>query len=156
MKELNKKKIISLIKIIKPFLMIDNIKNILNLKSATGIKKVDKNSWFFKCHFINQPMMPGTLIEETMLQTIVATLYSSKKFKDKIFLITSSKTNFYSKVDKPTILNIDIKILKITKIKVETAAIIKNDKNIKIASGNYNYFISISWKTMHFQLSTLH
>ena len=143
MKELNKKKIISLTKITKPFLMVDNIKNILNLKSATGIKKVNKNSWFFKCHFINQPMMPGTLIEEAMLQTIVATLYSSKKFKAKTCLITSSKTNFYSKVDKPTILNIDIKILKITKLKVETAAIIKNHKNIKIASGNYNYFISI-------------
>ena len=143
MKELNKKKIISLTKITKPFLMVDNIKNILNLKSSTGIKEVNKNLWFFKCHFINQPMMPGTLIEEAMLQTIVATLYSSKKFKDKICLITSSKTNFYSKVDKPTILNIDIKILKITKLKVETAAIIKNHKNIKIASGNYNYFISI-------------
>ena len=123
--------------------MVDNVKNILSLKSATGIKEVNKNSWFFKCHFINQPMMPGTLIEEAMLQTIVATLYSSKKFKDKICLITSCKTNFYSKVDKPTILNIDIKILKITKLKVETKAIVKNHRNIKIASGNYNYFISI-------------
>ena len=143
MKELNKKKIISLIKITDPFLMVDNVKNILSLKSATGIKEVNKNSWFFKCHFINQPMMPGTLIEEAILQTIVATLYSSKKFKDKICLITSCKTNFYSKVDKPTILNIDIKILKITKLKVETKAIVKNHRNIKIASGNYNYFISI-------------
>ena len=130
-------------KITKPFLMVDNIKNISNLKSATGVKKVNKNSWFFKCHFINQPIMPGTLIEEAMLQTIAATLYSSKKFKDKICLITSSKTNFYSKVDKPTVLNIDIKILKITKLKVETAATVKNHKNIKIASGNYNYFISL-------------
>ena len=69
--------------------------------------------------------MPGTLIEEAMLQTIVATLYSSKKFKDKICLITSSKTNFYSKVEKPTILKIEIKILRITKLKVETNAIIK-------------------------------
>ena len=142
MKELNKKKIISLTNITEPFLMIDNVKNVLNLKSATGIKEVNKNSWFFKCHFINQPMMPGTLIEEAMLQTIVSILYSSKKFKNKICLITSTKTNFYSKVNKPTNLNIDIKILKITKLKVETAAIVKNKKNIKIASGNYNYFIS--------------
>ena len=48
-----------------------------------------------------------------------------------------------SKVDKPTILNIDIKILKITKFKVETTAVVSNYKNIKIASGNYKYFISI-------------
>jgi len=143
MKDLNKKKIISLTKITEPFLMVDNIKNIFNLKSATGIKIVNKNSWFFKCHFTNQPMMPGTLIQEAMLQTIIATLYLSKRFKDKICLITSSKTNFFSKVDKPTVLNINIQILKITKLKVVTTAIVKNHKNIKIASGNYNYFISI-------------
>ena len=143
MRKLDKKKIISLTKITDPFLMIDSIKNISNLKSATGIKEINKNSWFFKCHFTNQPMMPGTLIQETMLQTIIATLYSSKRFKDKICLITSSKTNFFSKVDKPTVLNINIQILKITKLKVETTAIVKNHKNIKIASGNYNYFISI-------------
>ena len=52
--------------------------------------------------------MPGTLLEEAMLQTIVETLYSSKKFEDRVCLITSSKTNFYSKVDKPTILKIEI------------------------------------------------
>ena len=61
MKKLNKKKIISLIKIINPFLMVDNIKNIVSLKSSTGIKKVSKNSWFFKCHFPGDPVMPGCL-----------------------------------------------------------------------------------------------
>ena len=143
MKKLDKKKIISLIKIIHPFLMIDKIKNIKNLKSATGIKKINKNSWFFKCHFTNQPMMPGSLIQEAILQTIIATLYSSKKFKNRICLITSSQTNFYTKVDKPTLLKIDIKILKITKFKIETTAVVLNNKNVKIASGNYKYFISI-------------
>lgn len=142
MKKLDKKKIISLTKITYPFLMVDNIKDIINLKSATGIKKVSKNSWFFKCHFTNQPVMPGTLIQEAMLQTIIATLYSSKKFKNRICLITNSQTNFYSKIDKPTILNINIKILKISKITVETSAIVLNNKNIKIASGNYKYFIT--------------
>ena len=143
MKKLDKKKIISLIKIIHPFLMIDKIKNIKNLKSATGIKKINKNSWFFKCHFTNQPMMPGSLIQEAILQTIIATLYSNKKFKNRICLITSSQTNFYTKVDKPTLLKIDIKILKITKFKIETTAVVLNNKNVKIASGNYKYFISI-------------
>jgi len=142
-KKIDKKKIISLIKITHPFLMIDKLKNIKNLKSATGIKKINKNSWFFKCHFTNQPMMPGSLIQEAILQTIIATLYSSKKFKNKICLITSSQTNFYTKVDKPTLLKIDIKILKITKFKIETTAVVFNNKNIKIASGNYKYFISI-------------
>ena len=142
MKKLDKKKIISLTKIINPFLMIDYIKNIEKLKSATGIKKVSKNSWFFKCHFTNQPMMPGSLIQEAILQTIIAVLYSNKKFKNKICLVISSKTNFYSKVIVPTILNINIKIVKVTKSKVISTAIVLNNKEIKIASGTYKHFIS--------------
>ncbi len=142
MKKLTKKKIISLTKITQPFLMVDSLEKIKSLKSATGVKKVTRNSWFFKCHFIDQPMMPGTLIQESMLQTIIATLHTSQKFKDKIFLIISSKTNFYSKVDKPTVLKIDIKILKIRKSIIETFVVVSNDKNIKIATGNYKHFIS--------------
>lgn len=142
MKQLNNKKIIFLTKISKPFLMIDKIVNISGLKSATGKKIINKNSWFLKCHFIDQPMMPGTLIEESMLQTIAATLYSNKKFKNKICLITSCKTNFYAKVNAPTTLTIEVKISKITKLKIEANAIVKNHKKIKIASGNYKYFIS--------------
>ena len=142
MKKLTKKKIISLTKITQPFLMVDSLEKIKSLKSATGVKKVTRNSWFFKCHFIDQPMMPGTLIQESMLQTIIATLHTSQKFKDKIFLIISSKTNFYSKVDKPTVLKIDIKILKIRKSIIETFVVVSNNKNIKIATGNYKHFIS--------------
>ena len=142
MKKLTKKRIISLTKITQPFLMVDSLEKIKSLKSATGVKKVTRNSWFFKCHFIDQPMMPGTLIQESMLQTIIATLHTSQKFKDKIFLIISSKTNFYSKVDKPTVLKIDIKILKIRKSIIETFVVVSNNKNIKIATGNYKHFIS--------------
>ena len=47
MKELNKKKIISLTKITNPFLMVDNIKNIKDLESATGIKKINKRFMVF-------------------------------------------------------------------------------------------------------------
>mgnify|MGYP007000433992 CR=1 len=57
--------------------------------------------------------------------------------RNKICLITSCKTNFYAKVDVPTTLNINIKISKITKFKVEANAVVKNHKKIKIASGNY-------------------
>ena len=78
----------------------------------------------------------------SMLQTIIATLHTSQKFKDKTFLIINSKTNFYSKVDKPTVLKIDIKILKIRKSIIETFVVVSNNKNIKIATGNYKHFIS--------------
>ncbi len=142
MKSLNKKQIKKLTKISEPFLMVDKIKIISNHRSAKGIKQIDKEDWFLKCHFVNDPMMPGTLIEESMLQTIVSTLYSSAKFKEKICLITSAKTNFYSKIISTTNLTINIKILNITKLKVEASAVVMDSNNKKIASGTYNYFIS--------------
>ena len=142
-KNLDKKQISSLTQIKSPFLMIDRINKIVNLKSGIGIKKIKKNSWFFTCHFINNPVMPGTLIQEAMLQTIVSIIYSNKKFRNKICLNTSSKTSYFTKINKATTLYIYANILKVTLTKIEATATVKNFSNKKVASGNFNYFISI-------------
>ena len=140
--KIKKKKIIDLTKIKDPFLMIDEIRAVKSLKSGIGIKKIEKSAWYLKSHFINNPMMPGSLIQEAMLQTIVSILYSSTKFKKKICLITSLKASYFSKVNKPTTLFVHSKILKITSTKVEASAIVKDYNQKKIASGSFNYFIS--------------
>ena len=49
--------------------MIDKIVNIINLKSSRGVKYIKKDSWFFKCHFLNNPVMPGTLIDNKIYFT---------------------------------------------------------------------------------------
>ena len=142
MKSLNQKKIIYLTKIKKPFLMINSVKKIVPLKSGLGICKIKNNSWFFKSHFINDPVMPGTLVQESMLQTIVSILYSNKKFKNKICLIIHANTSFFSKVTTQNTLNIKVKIKKITKTKIEAFAEVHDSRKIKIASGLFKYFIS--------------
>ena len=86
--------------------------------------------------------MPGSLIQEAMLQTIVCIIYSSKKFKNKICLITGTKNSYYSKVENTTTLYIYAKIIKVTLTKIEAAAIVKDGNGKKIASGNFNYFIT--------------
>ena len=141
-KTMNKIQISKSIKIKSPFLMIDQVKKLSVLKSGIGIKKITKNSWFFKCHFINDPVMPGSLIQEAMLQTIVCIIYSSKKFKNKICLITGVKNSYYSKVENTTTLYSYAKIIKFTLTKIEAAAIVKDGNGKKIASGNFNYFIT--------------
>ena len=83
--------------------------------------------------------MPGSLIQESILQTIVSILYSNKKFKNKICLIVSAHTNFFLKVDKNDVLKLYIKITKLTKTKVEASAIAYNANKNKIASGQYKY-----------------
>jgi len=52
-----------------PFLLIDQVKDIVLGESATGIKNVTINEPFFQGHFPGHPIMPGVLIIEAMAQT---------------------------------------------------------------------------------------
>ena len=52
-----------------PFLMIDQITDIVLGDSAVGIKNVTINEPFFPGHFPGRPVMPGVLIIEAMAQT---------------------------------------------------------------------------------------
>ena len=79
MNNLNKKQIIKLLQIESPFLMLDKIINLTNGKSAIGIKKITKDEWFYKCHFLDHPIMPGALQTEAMLQTVVMIYCHHKK-----------------------------------------------------------------------------
>jgi 3-hydroxyacyl-[acyl-carrier-protein] dehydratase len=52
-----------------PFLLVDRIIDMVEDRSATGIKNVTINEPFFQGHFPGQPVMPGVLIIEAMAQT---------------------------------------------------------------------------------------
>ncbi len=52
-----------------PFLLIDRLENVVTGLSATGIKNVSVNEWFFQGHFPDHKVMPGVLIIEAMAQT---------------------------------------------------------------------------------------
>ncbi|MBW8310259.1 MAG: 3-hydroxyacyl-ACP dehydratase FabZ [Candidatus Paracaedibacteraceae bacterium] len=51
-----------------PMLLIDKVIDVKLGKSATGIKNVTMNEWFFQGHFPDHPVMPGVLIIEAMAQ----------------------------------------------------------------------------------------
>ncbi len=53
----------------EPFLMIDKVVNVVRGVSATGIKQVTPDEYYFKGHFPRWPVMPGVLIVEAMAQT---------------------------------------------------------------------------------------
>ena len=62
------------------------------------VQNLKRNEWFYKCHFWGDPVMPGMLQVEAMLQTIVSVLYLSDNKINRKYLITKSETNFYKKV----------------------------------------------------------
>lgn len=133
---LNKKQLSKILNIEDPFLIIDNVINIIPFKSGTGIKKIKKNEWFFKCHLINNPLMPGTLQTEAMLQSIISVINFGKKHS--LFLVTKSQTSFYSKINTSGIMNVDVVILRSNKGILEAKSTIYFNKK-KTAQGKFNF-----------------
>ena len=52
-----------------PFLLVDKVVDINGTQSGKGIKNVTMNEPHFTGHFPDQPVMPGVLIVEAMVQT---------------------------------------------------------------------------------------
>ena len=73
-----------------PFLLIDRMINVVEGKSATGIKNVTFNEPHFIGHFPQKPIMPGVLIIEAMAQAsallVVQTLGTSAEGKLVYFM----------------------------------------------------------------------
>ena len=69
---LNKLQIQNLLPHREPMLLIDELKNIKKLFSATAVVNVKKDSFFVQGHFPGQPVMPGVLIVESFGQAAAA------------------------------------------------------------------------------------
>ena len=113
---LKKDDIIKLLPHREPMLLIDQLKNIKKLLSATAIVKVRKNSFFVQGHFPDNPVMPGVLIVESFGQAAAALTASGldkSTYENKlVFLMGVEKARFRN----PVIPDCDL-ILKIEAIR---------------------------------------
>jgi len=101
-KSLNKSEIIKLLPHRDPMLLIDELYDIENLKSATAVVNVKQNSFFVQGHFPNNPVMPGVLIVESFGQAAAAlTAHGLDKstYENKlVFLMGVEKARFRNPV----------------------------------------------------------
>ena len=70
-----------------PFLLIDKVLRIDNLKSGVGVKNVTFNEPYFQGHFPSSPVMPGVIIVEALAQTAAVMVGVSLDLADKNLLI---------------------------------------------------------------------
>ena len=72
MEKLNKDQIRNLLPHREPMLLIDELVDIVNLKSATAIMNVKEDAFYVNGHFPENPVMPGVLIVEAFGQAAAA------------------------------------------------------------------------------------
>ena len=101
-KNLDRNEIINLLPHRDPMLLIDQLKDIKKLHSATAIVNVKKDSFFVQGHFPGQPVMPGVLIVEAFGQAaaaLTAAGIDKKEYENKlVFLMTVDKARFRNPV----------------------------------------------------------
>ena len=100
----------------EPMLLIDELKDIKKLFSATAILNVKKDSFFVQGHFPNQPVMPGVLIVEAFGQAAAAlTAHGLDKstYENKlVFLMSVEKARFRVPVVPNCILELKIEAIR--------------------------------------------
>ena len=98
-----------------PFLLIDKVIDINNLKSATGIKNVTVNEPHFQGHFPGFPIMPGVTIVEALGQTAAVMVGVSLDLVDKnllIYFMGIDKCKFRRKVVPGDNLELKVNVLR--------------------------------------------
>ena len=100
--KLDKKQIADLLPHREPMLLIDELRDIKALHSATAVMNVKKNSFYVDGHFPNNPVMPGVLIVEAFGQAAAALTahgIDKKEYDDKlVFLMRIEKARFRNPV----------------------------------------------------------
>ncbi len=100
--KLNKRQITELLPHREPMLLIDELIDIVRLKSATAIMNVKKNTFYVDGHFPNNPVMPGVLIVEAFGQAAAALTahgIDKKEYENKlVFLMSVEKARFRNPV----------------------------------------------------------
>ncbi len=115
-KKLNKDQIKNLLPHREPMLLIDELINIVDLKSATAIVNVKKDSFFVQGHFPGQPVMPGVLIVEAFGQAAAALTadgIDKETYQNKlVYLMGVEKAKFRNPVIPDCQLLLDIEAVR--------------------------------------------
>ncbi len=114
--KLSKEDIKNLLPHREPMLLIDELLDIVNLKSAKAIVNVKKNSFYLQGHFPGQPVMPGVIIVEAFGQAAAALTaqgIDKSTYENKlVFLMSVEKARFRNPVVPDCKLELNIEAIR--------------------------------------------
>ena len=114
--KLSKEEIKNLLPHREPMLLIDELLDIVKLKSAKAIINVRKNSFYVQGHFPGQPVMPGVLIVEAFGQAAAALTaqgIDKSTYENKlVFLMSVEKARFRNPVVPDCRLELNIEAIR--------------------------------------------
>ena len=113
---LNKQQIIELLPHREPMLLIDELRDINKLHSATAVMYVKKDAFYVNGHFPDNPVMPGVLIVEAFGQAAAALTahgINKKEYENKlVFLMSIEKARFRNPVIPDCMLELKIEAIR--------------------------------------------
>ena len=113
---LDKSQILDLLPHREPMLLIDELRDIKKLHSATAIMNVKKDGFYVQGHFPGQPVMPGVLIVEAFGQAAAALTahgIDPKEYANKlVYLMGVDKARFRNPVIPDCKLELNIEAIR--------------------------------------------
>jgi len=84
-----------------PFLLVDEITEMVPGRNIKGIKHVSLDEYYFKGHFPGEPIMPGVLQVETIAQVGAVAVLSMPENRGKMVLFAGIDKARFKKVVRP-------------------------------------------------------
>ncbi|MDH3301112.1 MAG: 3-hydroxyacyl-ACP dehydratase FabZ [Acidimicrobiia bacterium] len=98
-----------------PFLLLDEITELVPGQLASGTWRLTGDEWFFPGHFPGRPTLPGVLMLESLAQTGACGVLSDPRFTGRIPLLAgSSKVRFRRQVVPGETLDLRVELTRLT------------------------------------------
>lgn len=85
----------------EPFLLIDEVLELVPGERVVARKQVRGDEWYFRGHFPGRPVMPGVLIVEAMAQTGAVAVLSEEENWGRIALFAGIDDTRFKRIVEP-------------------------------------------------------
>lgn len=137
---IKKEEIKKILLIEEPYLFVDEVE-IISKSFAKGVRFFPKDEWFFKCHFLTDPVVPGVFQLEHIMQTAVMPLLIQKIPDANIIYGKNFKDiNLVSFVRPGETLHCDTEVISFRRglgLAKGTAWVIRNDEKVVTSTAEF-------------------